>query len=197
MYSTYALAGALMASTASAWNFSLVTAYSSVGLDTMNSLEKTFFFFTQVGDEPYSNFHVNMFDLQANKEYFFEIVEGELACDMMVKFDDLDFGEAVFTATGGDLTLRSKSMLPIKGQSGLEDRFIRMGNDVDGVLACAAIKLTGDDFGTDIFGAEGFPGPNNVDDRSGSGDRGGEREEAVVNSDNSGGWSIDINGGGT
>ena len=46
MYSTYALVGALMASTASAFSFNFESAYSSANLDTLNSDTKTFFFFT-------------------------------------------------------------------------------------------------------------------------------------------------------
>ena len=195
MYSTYALVGALMASTASAFSFNFESAYSSANLDTLNSDTKTFFFFTQVGDASYTNFHLSMYDIEASKEYALEIVEGDLACDMKVKFDDLET-ETIFSADGSDVALRGKTMIPVSGLTGLVGKYIRVIND-DGVVGCSEIKASGDDFGTDIFGADGFPGPNKIDERTNERE-GGEREEAVVNEEksSSGGWSININGGG-
>ena len=134
-----------------------------------------------------------MYDIEASKKYTLEIVEGDLACDMKVKFDDLET-ETIFSATGSDVALRGKTMIPVSGLTGLVGKYIRVIND-DGVVGCSEIKASGDDFGTDIFGADGFPGPNKIDERTNERE-GGEREEAVVNEEksSSGGWSINTGG---
>ena len=198
MYSTYALAAAMIAGSASAMlDFNLVTAYASSGLDTLNSDTKNFFFFTQLDKNDFSTINLSLYDLEAMKTYSFELVEGVESCDMKSKVGDIDLGETIMENLGGDVQLRSKVMMGLDGEFGMIGKYLRMSND-DGVISCSEVKLSGDDFGTDIFGASGFPGPNKIDERSSGRDRdGGEKEEAIVNekedgtsSKTNGGWSL-------